>query len=1153
MKSKFAIYLITLLTFLQCSMPDRSKDRDFLNSLIVLFKRFGEAEISGTAIKGAVSGAKVRIIPLSSDYSCDRSGNTTPYAETQTDETGNYVVRYPKDGKPVCVVVSPAAGGRTKMFDESLGQNIDWVGDVFLESIIKEPGGLTQKGMVTSPFSRMAARSFAKTMQVGVDASIANSVAEASSRQVVAMFGLNRSLVKASRSNNFSMSSLKNILSRDTSTPSLDDIPYDFSRANDPYTEKFLLVSSGISALANQLAEQEAKSKGIRIPRGSRNSDAIERVINGFADVVSSGGRNRGALGEIIKRATGRTNLPSDFALNPLQSAMQTAILTYLTNSGGASRFGISVEEITTNFVMSSVPPPGLMPDLGLAPSFLSYTDGAPLIFDTNSSRTFFPYIEGGIPTGYTISGTLPSGITFDPNTGTLQGRASAVDTQSVTITGTNSKGSATTTFTINTLDLSQPFAFLPTFSCAKNTSCTITFGVGGILNDNYTITGVAGTLPAGLTYTAASQSLSGIATVTGNFNLTISYTNLNTNTSGSLPISVNIPLPQNFVPPSISAQVFQCIANFNCEISLGIPSIPGFTLISSTGVPEGLTLTAGVDILNLTGVPTSVGTYTISLVVQDPLDLSEYTLNYTFSAQGPEPVTATMTGSSCMADPIAGCFVDYSITGLYLGGEIVSNSTLPEGLTLTLAGEGSSALLSLSGYPTVSGTYTATVTVLNNFNNTESSFPISFTIYPYAPPLSGDLQYPPIVQCIETQGCSLSPGGSPTNNISPVTTDTVGVTYSLSSPYSGLTINSTTGDINFNTSTNSGNFKFFEMVVSQTNGIESITRKILVMLINTSRPPPNLLYNGAPIFAGSLGLPNCNTGQTCNFPTPTVASPYTSFTVSQATVIPDAMLASLSGSGVTLVSPSEVGLTLSSNGSTSGTIPAGIASGIYAIAYNLTTNYAGDTYPPFLLQFSVGTTFNVSFMGSSGELNCQDGYDCNFGVTGSGAFFPTISINSADAAVLSSYGITLNNSNGYYQLYRSAANTVPNNVTLNFSLSVTNRGATTDFPYTINLIPYTPPPTLFYTCNSTYTGEFTVQNGLQVTCIPTYSGIGTLQNFTIDTGSYNDPSVFGLTFDPITGILEGTTNSVGNPVFFINVHGDIGSIGALINGVINN
>ncbi|MCB1144916.1 MAG: hypothetical protein KDK54_21895 [Leptospiraceae bacterium] len=51
------------------------------------------------------------------------------------------------------------------MYSEVLKQNIAWNGSsYYLDSIVQEPGGLTQKGVVSSPFSRMASRVFAKTM-----------------------------------------------------------------------------------------------------------------------------------------------------------------------------------------------------------------------------------------------------------------------------------------------------------------------------------------------------------------------------------------------------------------------------------------------------------------------------------------------------------------------------------------------------------------------------------------------------------------------------------------------------------------------------------------------------------------------------------------------------------------------------------------------------------------------------------------------------------------------------------------------------------------------------------------------------------------------------------------------------------------------------
>ncbi|MCP5512447.1 MAG: putative Ig domain-containing protein [Leptospiraceae bacterium] len=573
---KYLLLALILLNFQDCNTVNKDLDRDFLSSLGLFWKRSTQSEVSGTAIKGAISGARVQILPLVNN-ACDRTGGTVPYAETTTDVGGNYAVRYARDGKPVCVLVTPASNGLTKMYDESLKQNISWTGtNYYLDSIIQEPGGPTKKGVVSSPFSRMASRVFAKTMEKS-DASFANAVANASSKQVVAMFGLNKGFIKGKsatrgltgekRSPNSHLRSfgkrpipgakvhldgttrgMDGVQTRNATrevTPSLEDLGLDFSKTDDPYVAKALITLSGISALSNSYANGVSRSiqKG-GLTRDTANGNALERVMEGFSQVIVSGGKNTSILSGVYKRATGKSP-PASFTKNPLEATMQTGISTFVTQSGGGEEWGLNANEIDSYFSMSSIPPADLWVDTGSAPDYLYYADdneeGAMLLY-TNNYEYYYPWVEGGLPTTYALAGneTLPNGMFLDTVTGAIYGTPTTATTTSaqISIKASNKYGSTTTKFRIKVQNyvVGQAFAYVYYSTCTQNTTCNLDIGVEGVLNYNYKITGFTST---GGTFSVADEYFGSItgtaANVPGAMTGTLTYMDLNDNTSHTL------------------------------------------------------------------------------------------------------------------------------------------------------------------------------------------------------------------------------------------------------------------------------------------------------------------------------------------------------------------------------------------------------------------------------------------------------------------------------------------------------------------------------------------------------------------------------------------------------------------------------------------
>jgi hypothetical protein len=137
---------------------------------------------------------------------------------------------------------------------------------------------------------------------------------------------------------------------------------------------------------------------------------------------------------------------------------------------------------------------------------------------------TFTPATTGGYGTKSwsILSGTLPSGLSFDPATGTISGTPTEAVTRMITLLTTDSV--ARTYFKFYPLNVTVPVSFattrLPNAYVNGSYSEKIQAS-GGILPYTYSISGV----PTGLTYSTSTGIISGTATTAGSYNVTITVT----------------------------------------------------------------------------------------------------------------------------------------------------------------------------------------------------------------------------------------------------------------------------------------------------------------------------------------------------------------------------------------------------------------------------------------------------------------------------------------------------------------------------------------------------------------------------------------------------------------------------------------------------
>ena len=259
----------------------------------------------------------------------------------------------------------------------------------------------------------------------------------------------------------------------------------------------------------------------------------------------------------------------------PTAISNSTVYTVTATNLGG---FGNTTITIQVNDISPY--------SLSYSPNFLELTKGTSMTPAT-------PTNLGGTVTSWSISPSLPNGLSFDTVNGTISGTPGATSSLTTyTITGTNSGGSGTTTVTIIINDAAPSGINYnqTTFILTKDvtiSSVTPTY-TGGIPN-SWSISPV---LPTGLSFNTSSGEIGGTPTIISPSTV---YTVTATNAAGSgnvtITIQVNDPTPPNLVAVNNTAintlESYLFVQNGTFEILPNLPS--GLLLDVSSGEISGI------------------------------------------------------------------------------------------------------------------------------------------------------------------------------------------------------------------------------------------------------------------------------------------------------------------------------------------------------------------------------------------------------------------------------------------------------------------------------------------------------------------------------------------------------------------------------------
>jgi hypothetical protein len=322
-----------------------------------------------------------------------------------------------------------------------------------------------------------------------------------------------------------------------------------------------------------------------------------------------------------------------------------------------------------------------------------------------NTDITPITYSTTGA-TGATFSG-LPTGVTgtFSGGYITISGTPTVAGTFTYTVTLTGGCGNVTATGTIivqpnNTITLTSAPGTDNQTVCVSTAITPITYSATGATGATFSglPTGVTGTFSGG------NITISGTPTVGGTFNYTVTLTGGcgNVTATGTIIVQPNITLTS---APGTDNQTV-CV---NAAITPITYSTTGATGATFSGLPAGVTGTFSGGYITISGRPTVAGTFNYTVTLTG--GCGNVTATGTIIVQPNITLTSapgTDNQTVCVDTPITP--ITYSTTGA----TGTTFSGLPTGVTGTFSG----GYITISGTPTVAGTFNYTVTLTGGCGN---------------------------------------------------------------------------------------------------------------------------------------------------------------------------------------------------------------------------------------------------------------------------------------------------------------------------------------------------------------------------------------------------------------------------------------------------
>jgi hypothetical protein len=260
--------------------------------------------------------------------------------------------------------------------------------------------------------------------------------------------------------------------------------------------------------------------------------------------------------------------------------------------------------------------------------------------------------------------------------------------------------------FSLNLQSPANPIAptTLPNWTVNQpgyNQTITASGGTG-----TFTFAQAGGTLPSGLTL-SSSGVLSGTPTAMGTYNFSVSATD-GMGTTSIQPYTVVINPAVTITTTTLPDWTRNGPSYNQTILATGGTGALTFSLTGGA-LPPGVALSSGMG--TLTGVPTTVGSYTFTLTATDGVGASASRM-YTVTINSPVMITTTSAANADLNTAYSQTFQATGGTGSLMFSK--SAGTLPPGLTLSSGGV-------LSGTPAAPGTYNFSVTATDSVGATNT------------------------------------------------------------------------------------------------------------------------------------------------------------------------------------------------------------------------------------------------------------------------------------------------------------------------------------------------------------------------------------------------------------------------------------------------
>ncbi|MFM6990871.1 MAG: autotransporter domain-containing protein, partial [Rhodoferax sp.] len=440
-------------------------------------------------------------------------------------------------------------------------------------------------------------------------------------------------------------------------------------------------------------------------------------------------------------------SLPASLALNPA-----TGAVTGTPSAGEAGSYSFTVAVSTT---VGTVNKTVTLTVSGISSaSAANYVQGTPI---STYQITTYP-----TPTaGYGLTGSLPSGLSFNSGTGQITGTPSAAGSFPVTVSATANGVSVSQALTITV----GPIPVVSTTGTVLPASTPTVVGTVGTAITNIVINGTngpissysisGGSLPPGLGL--AGATISGTPTTSGDYPLTLTATN--GNGPGNLAVIMRINATG---APVISSgatgtgTVGTAGTAYTIMTTAANGPVTSYSVVSGS-LPAGLTLNTSTGVVS--GIPTASGISSVTLGAVNSGGLTG-SLAVTFTiTPNALPVISSPSNGTTTALALGAAMTPINITASNppLTAFALTSGTLPTGVSLnTTTGV-------ISGTPTVPGASSAVTLTASNAVGTSTAVTVNFSVGVPAPTACNDTTTLNTAKVIDLKACmfpSLSPTG---------------------------------------------------------------------------------------------------------------------------------------------------------------------------------------------------------------------------------------------------------------------------------------------------------------------------------------------------------------------------------------------------------